>query len=124
MAHVCVVNKADTAPPEGVETVLDSIRWANPDAKVVRAASPFLLEENGETIAGKARAAIEDGPTLTHGEMAYGAAVLAATRRTAPRSSSIPGRSRSARSSTPWRSTRTSPSCCRPWAMAASRWTS
>ncbi len=78
MADVCVVNKVDTAPPEGVETVLDSIRWANPDAKIVRAASPFVLEENGETIAGKRVLAIEDGPTLTHGEMAYGAAVLAA----------------------------------------------
>ena len=78
MAHVCVVNKVDTAPPEGVEAVLDSIRKVNPEAKVVRAASPFLLEENGETIAGKRVLAIEDGPTLTHGEMAYGAAVLAA----------------------------------------------
>ena len=78
MADVCVVNKVDTAPPEGVETVLDSIRWANPDAKIVRAASPFVLEENGETVAGKRVLAIEDGPTLTHGEMAYGAAVLAA----------------------------------------------
>jgi predicted GTPase len=78
MADVCVVNKVDTAPQEGVETVLESIRWANPEAKVVRAASPFILEENGETIAGKRVLAIEDGPTLTHGEMAYGAAVLAA----------------------------------------------
>ncbi|HEV2902858.1 MAG TPA: cyclic 2,3-diphosphoglycerate synthase [Gaiellaceae bacterium] len=78
MADVCVVNKVDTAPPEGVEAVLDSIRKVNPEAKVVRAASPFLLEENGETIAGKRVLAVEDGPTLTHGEMAYGAAVLAA----------------------------------------------
>ena len=78
MAHVCVVNKVDTAPPEGVEAVLDSIRKVNPEAKIVLAASPFLLEENGETVAGKRVLAIEDGPTLTHGEMAYGAAVLAA----------------------------------------------
>ena len=78
MAHVCVVNKVDTAPPEGVEAVLDSIRRVNPEAKIVLAASPFLLEENGETVAGKRVLAIEDGPTLTHGEMAYGAAVLAA----------------------------------------------
>jgi predicted GTPase len=61
-----------------VEAVLDSIRKVNPEAKVVLAASPFLLEENGETVAGKRVLAIEDGPTLTHGEMAYGAAVLAA----------------------------------------------
>ena len=78
MADVCVVNKVDTAPPEGIEAVLDSIRKVNSEAKVVRAASPFVLEENGETIAGTRVLAIEDGPTLTHGEMAYGAAVLAA----------------------------------------------
>jgi predicted GTPase len=78
MAHVCVVNKVDTAPPEGVEAVLDSIRKHNPSAKIVLAASPFHLEENGMTIKGKRVLAIEDGPTLTHGEMSYGAAVLAA----------------------------------------------
>jgi predicted GTPase len=78
MAHVCVVNKVDTAPPEGVEAVVDSIRANNPDAKIVLAASPFYVEENGLTIAGKKVLAIEDGPTLTHGEMTYGAAVLAA----------------------------------------------
>jgi predicted GTPase len=78
MADVCVVNKVDTAPPEGVETVLDSIRWANPGAAIVRAASPFTVEENGVTIKGKRVLAIEDGPTLTHGDMTYGAAVLAA----------------------------------------------
>jgi predicted GTPase len=78
MADVCVVNKVDTAPPEGVEAVLDSIRKVNPDAKIVRAASPFVVEENGETVAGKRVLAVEDGPTLTHGEMTYGAAVLAA----------------------------------------------
>ncbi|HZB36228.1 MAG TPA: cyclic 2,3-diphosphoglycerate synthase [Gaiellaceae bacterium] len=78
MAHVCVVNKIDTAPPEGVEAVIDSIRAHNPTAKIVRAASPFHVEENGLRIAGKRVLAIEDGPTLTHGEMAYGAAVLAA----------------------------------------------
>jgi predicted GTPase len=78
MADVCVVNKVDTAPPEGVEAVIASIREANPNAKIVRAASPFLVEQNTHEIAGKRVLAIEDGPTLTHGEMAYGAAVLAA----------------------------------------------
>ena len=78
MAHVCVVNKVDTAPPEGVETVLDSIRWANAGAAIVRAASPFTVEENGVKIKGKRVLAVEDGPTLTHGDMTYGAAVLAA----------------------------------------------
>jgi predicted GTPase len=78
MAHVCVVNKVDTATPDGVEAVIDSIRTHNPEAKIVRAASPFFVEENGLRIEGKRVLAIEDGPTLTHGEMRYGAAVLAA----------------------------------------------
>jgi predicted GTPase len=78
MADVCVVNKIDTAPPEGVEAVIDSIREHNPEARIVRAASPFFVEENGLRIEGKRVLAVEDGPTLTHGEMAYGAAVLAA----------------------------------------------
>jgi len=78
MANVCIVNKVDSAPPEGVDAVLASIRETNPLARVVRAASPFTVEENGLKIAGKRVLAIEDGPTLTHGEMTYGAAVLAA----------------------------------------------
>ena len=78
MADVCVVNKVDTAPPEGVEAVIASIGEANPRAKIVRAASPFLVEQDTHEIAGKRVLAIEDGPTLTHGEMSYGAAVLAA----------------------------------------------
>jgi predicted GTPase len=78
MADACVVNKIDTAPEEGVEAVLKSIREANPDAEIVRAASPFEVEQDTHEIAGKRVLAIEDGPTLTHGEMAYGAAVLAA----------------------------------------------
>jgi predicted GTPase len=78
MADVCVVNKTDTAPPQGVEAVIESIRTVNPSAKIVRAASPFEVEEDTHEIEGKRVLAIEDGPTLTHGEMSYGAAVLAA----------------------------------------------
>jgi predicted GTPase len=78
MADVCVVNKTDTAPPQGVEEVIESIRRVNPSAKIVRAASPFEVEEDTHKIEGKRVLAIEDGPTLTHGEMSYGAAVLAA----------------------------------------------
>jgi predicted GTPase len=78
MADVYVVNKTDTAPPEGVEAVMDSIRAVNPKAQIIRAASPFVVEEDTHQIAGKRVLAIEDGPTLTHGEMSYGAAVLAA----------------------------------------------
>ncbi len=78
MADVCVVNKVDSAPQEGVDAVLDSIREHNPGAKIVLAASPFVVEGDIAEIAGKRLLAIEDGPTLTHGEMTYGAAVLAA----------------------------------------------
>jgi predicted GTPase len=78
MADVCVVNKTDTAPPQGVEAVVESIRLVNPSAKIVRAASPFEVEEDTHKIEGKRVLAVEDGPTLTHGEMSYGAAVLAA----------------------------------------------
>jgi predicted GTPase len=78
MADVCVVNKTDTAPPGGVAAVLDSIRAVNPTARIVRAASPFIVEADTHEIAGKRVLAVEDGPTLTHGEMSYGAAVLAA----------------------------------------------
>jgi predicted GTPase len=78
MADACVVNKIDTAPEEGVEAVLASIRAVNPGAAIVRAASPFEIEQDTHQIEGKRVLAIEDGPTLTHGEMSYGAAVLAA----------------------------------------------
>jgi len=78
MADVCIVNKVDSATQEGVDAVLDSIRIHNPSARVVLAASPFHIEGDASEIAGKRVLAIEDGPTLTHGEMSYGAAVLAA----------------------------------------------
>ncbi len=78
MAHACVVNKVDSAEQEGIDAVLESIRTHNPEAKIVLANSPIHVEENGTKIAGKRVLAIEDGPTLTHGEMTYGAAVLAA----------------------------------------------
>jgi predicted GTPase len=78
MADVCVVNKVDTATPEHVEAVIDSIRELNPGAEIVRAASPFQVEGDADQIRGKRVLAVEDGPTLTHGDMSYGAAVLAA----------------------------------------------
>jgi len=78
LADVCVVNKVDSAPQEGVDAVLDSIRAHNPEARIVLAASPFDVEGDAAEIAGKRVLAIEDGPTLTHGDMTYGAAVLAA----------------------------------------------
>src|ERR671928_1840065 len=78
MADVCVVNKIDSAPQDGIDAVLDSIHDNTTNAKVVLAASPFEVEGDAEDIRGKRVLAVEDGPTLTHGEMTYGAAVLAA----------------------------------------------
>src|ERR671938_1081040 len=78
MADVCVVNKIDSATQEGVDAVLNSIHDNTTNAAVILAASPFVVEGDAEEIRGKRVLAIEDGPTLTHGEMTYGAAVLAA----------------------------------------------
>jgi predicted GTPase len=78
MADVCLVNKVDSAPPGSVDAVVASVRELNPRAEIVRAASPFHVEGNPEAIRGRRVLAIEDGPTLTHGDMAYGAAFLAA----------------------------------------------
>jgi predicted GTPase len=78
MADVCVVNKIDSATQEGIDGVLDSIHENNASATVVLAASPFHVEGDPDEIRGKRVLAVEDGPTLTHGEMTYGAAVLAA----------------------------------------------
>src|SRR5213593_3938291 len=78
MADVCVVNKIDSATQDGIDAVLESIHENTSNARVVLAASPFEVEGDAEQIRGKRVLAIEDGPTLTHGEMTYGAAVLAA----------------------------------------------
>src|SRR6266536_579114 len=78
MADVCVVNKIDSASQEGIDRVLDSIHEHTTGATVVLAASPFHVEGDVEEIHAKRVLAVEDGPTLTHGEMTYGAAVLAA----------------------------------------------
>ena len=77
MAHVVVINKMDTASPEGIAAVRASIRAVNPGAQVVDAASPIAVDRAGE-IRGKRVLVVEDGPTLTHGEMAYGSGTVAA----------------------------------------------
>ena len=79
MAHVVVINKVDTADLEHVATVRDNIRLVNPEAIVIEAASPIFVD-NPAAIRGKDVLVVEDGPTLTHGEMAYGAGVVAARR--------------------------------------------
>lgn len=78
-ADVVVINKVDTAPPEGVAQVREDTYRVNPDAVVIEAASPIFVEDPG-AIRGRRVLVIEDGPTLTHGEMAYGAGVVAARR--------------------------------------------
>jgi len=79
MADVVIINKEETASWDNIQTVREHIAQVNPRAIVIDAASPFFVE-NPEMIRGKRVLAIEDGPTLTHGEMSYGAAVLAAKK--------------------------------------------
>jgi predicted GTPase len=78
-ADVVVINKIDTADESDVDTVRNNVRSANPSATIVEAASPIFVEDSG-AIQGKRVLVVEDGPTLTHGEMAYGAGVVAARR--------------------------------------------
>jgi predicted GTPase len=77
MADVIIINKVDTADPKGVEAVKAVIAELNPKAKVVTAASPVTAEDPG-AIKDKRVLIIEDGPTVTHGEMTFGAGMIAA----------------------------------------------
>jgi predicted GTPase len=77
MADVVVINKLDTADPQAVATVAANVAAVNPTATIVRAASPVSLMP-GPSLAGKRVLVVEDGPTLTHGNMAYGAGTVAA----------------------------------------------
>ena len=79
MADIVVINKEDTASRENIEAVRAAVLAANPAAAVVDAASP-ISAENPELIKNKRVLVVEDGPTLTHGEMAYGAGVVAARK--------------------------------------------
>ncbi|MEE9190069.1 MAG: GTP-binding protein, partial [Candidatus Neomarinimicrobiota bacterium] len=79
MADVVVINKIDTADGKSVDEVRWNIRETNPEAVVVDAASPISVEEHS-LILGKKALVIEDGPTLTHGEMQYGAGMVAAEK--------------------------------------------
>lgn len=77
MADVVVVNKIDSASDEQIRGLLDAVAAANPGAVVVRAASPVALGD-GPSLTGKAVLVVEDGPTITHGGMPYGAGTVAA----------------------------------------------
>lgn len=78
-ADVIVINKVDSADPAGVSAVEENIRRYNPKAVVVKANSRLEVERE-DVIRGNRVLVVEDGPTLTHGEMAYGAGVVAAKR--------------------------------------------
>jgi len=77
MADVVIINKVGTAQPKDIETVEENIRRINPKAKIIRATSPVTVDDP-DAISGKRVLVVEDGPTLTHGEMTYGAGCVAA----------------------------------------------
>ncbi|HMZ45073.1 MAG TPA: cyclic 2,3-diphosphoglycerate synthase, partial [Anaerolineales bacterium] len=79
MADVFVINKVDTADAENVIKLRENLRKLNPNATQIEAASPLFVDDP-DAIQGKRVLVIEDGPTLTHGEMAYGAGYIAARR--------------------------------------------
>ena len=79
MADVIVINKVDTADLAGINAVRESAMQVNPEATLIEAASPIFVPDPA-AIRGKRVLVIEDGPTLTHGEMTYGAGVVAARR--------------------------------------------
>ena len=79
MADAVVINKVDTADQKGVDTVRKNIQNINPDAVIIECASPITVE-NSDLIAGKKVLVVEDGPTLTHGEMKIGAGMVAAEK--------------------------------------------
>ncbi|HNT24629.1 MAG TPA: cyclic 2,3-diphosphoglycerate synthase [Anaerolineales bacterium] len=78
-ADVFVINKVDTADAENVMKIRENLRELNPNAIVIEGASPLFVDDPA-AIRGKRVLVIEDGPTLTHGEMAYGAGYVAARR--------------------------------------------
>ncbi len=79
LADIVVINKIDSADPDDVMIVRDNIRRYNPEAVIIDAASPVSVDRP-ELIKGRKVLVVEDGPTLTHGEMTYGAGVVAADK--------------------------------------------
>jgi predicted GTPase len=78
-AQVIIINKVDSASAENIKQVEDNISKYNPTAKVIKANSALILD-HPEYIKGKRVLVVEDGPTLTHGEMKYGAGIVAARK--------------------------------------------
>ncbi|MBL7095018.1 GTPase [candidate division KSB1 bacterium] len=79
MADVVIINKIDSADYDDVEFLRENIREVNPNAIIIDAASPLTVEDP-DLIRGKRALVVEDGPTLTHGEMTFGAGVVAAEK--------------------------------------------
>ena len=79
MADVIIINKIDSATPEQIEEVEKHAKEVNPNAIIIKARSPISVEDP-EMVKGKKVLCVEDGPTITHGEMGYGAATIAAQR--------------------------------------------
>jgi predicted GTPase len=79
IADAVIINKVDSANPESIETVRSNILKANPRAMIIEAASPISVEDPS-VIRGKRVLIVEDGPTLTHGDMTYGAGTIAARK--------------------------------------------
>ncbi len=79
MADAVIINKIDSADPEGIITVRNNIQTVNPNAVVIEAASPITVDKP-ELITNKRVLVVEDGPTLTHGEMKYGAGTVIARK--------------------------------------------
>lgn len=79
IADAVVMNKMETAGPEGIQIVRENIAKINPNAAVIDGASPITVD-NPELIKGKRVLVVEDGPTLTHGEMKIGAGIVAAQK--------------------------------------------
>jgi predicted GTPase len=77
LADVVVLNKIDSADRAGIEAELEAVRSVNPTARIIMGASPVTVDEP-EMVRGKRVLVVEDGPTLTHGEMKYGAGTVAA----------------------------------------------
>lgn len=79
MADAVIINKIDSATKEGIETVRENVRNVNTNAVIIEAASPITVDKP-ELITGKRVLVVEDGPTLTHGEMKYGAGTVIAQK--------------------------------------------
>ncbi len=79
MADVAIINKIDSADEKNILTVMNNVRSVNPTATIIEGASPLIVGKP-EIIKGKRVLVIEDGPTLTHGEMKYGAGTVAAQK--------------------------------------------